>query len=378
MKKIVSTVAMLGLAFLPSFALASTFKSGDQPSIGATETIIDDLYIVGGNVSVAGNILGDLIAGGGTVLVSGDIQSDLIAGGGTITVLSKIGDDLRLAGGSITIQGGVQDDVLIAGGQVRLGGPSVGGDVSIAAGVVTIETQISGDVRVGGGEVYINSPILGKVIVEGGELTLGPKADLRNDLTYRTEKEAVMEEGSRVQGKITYEPRKYDGAKGAAKAGLFALVSIWIVGKFLALFFSALLLGLYFRRYSSELVRISTENPLRELGRGFIVAVVLPIASVALCATLIGIPLGLIGFVIYGVILIFAWMVTPIILGSVVKRYIFKRGLDVSWKSILLGTVLYSILGIVPFVGWLITCGFFLLALGAGAKIKMDTLGQWR
>lgn len=360
---------------IPTAIWGAELRMGEQPSVAQNERIQDDVYMTGGAVRSAGTVQGDLFAAGGSVLINGAVTGDVIAAGGSITILGTIGDDLRVGGGNIVINAPIAGDALIGGGQVQLSGDGVGGDVLIGGGVVRIDAPIKGDVRIGGGDVVINAPVSGSVRFEGDKLTLGSAAVIAGDLIYRSSREVQLETGATVRGKTTYEPRENvrDGVKSTT------ILSLGLFGKFLAILMGALLIGLIFRRYAHELIKNATTRPLMEIGRGFITIVVLPIASVIVCITLIGIPIGILGIIAFIALLIFSCLTVPIILGSVVYKWIAKTPhYETSWKTILIGAVLYSILGLIPFIGWIVNGALILLALGATVGIKATALRGWR
>src|SRR3989344_2936150 len=356
--------AVLGVVtILPALALGADVRVGEQPSVGAGERITDDVYIVGGSVLSSGVIFGDLIAGGGNIVVSGSVGGDLIALGGSVTVTSNIPDDVRIGGGNIVVQGTVGGDLLVGGGQVSITSPRVGGDVIVGGGIIRIDGAVGGDVVAGGGEIYVNGAISGNVKVRADKLTLGKNAVITGNLTYTAQKEMTQEEGAVVRGKVTYEPRA-DTAKSGAR-----VLAVLGLGKLAALLACALVVGLIFRRYAREIVTHVTRSPLSELGRGLIIVIVLPVLSVLLLITVVGIPLGIMGIVSFVAAMLFSWILAPILLGSIVYRFIAKRDLyEVSWTTILLGVVLYSLLGLIPVLGWIVQVGLMFAALGAAIE----------
>lgn len=367
----------LGLVCVPLISSAAEFRTGDQPSFPLGETITDDLYMAGGNVTSDGTVRGDLVATGGTLIINGPVTADLMVAGGNITILGNVGDDVRAAGGNILIQGAVVGDVLVGGGQVNVGGPRIGGDVTIGGGMVRMDAPVGGDVKIAGGQVRINSVITGNVEIHAEEVTLGPKAVINGNFIYSATKPVTMEEGAIVRGETTYTEQP--DVRSAAKAGLLALASFLFLSKFLMILVGAFALWLMFRRFSNELVTVAAAKPWALMGRGLIFLIVTPIVSVALLFTVVGIPLGAIGLLAFAAAMIAVCLASPIVLGSIVHKWIFKPAqYEISWKTILLGVVLYFLIGLIPFIGGLALFALMLLVIGAAIKIKMDALKEWR
>jgi hypothetical protein len=134
-----------------------------------------------------------------------------------------------------------------------------------------------------------------------------------------------------------------------------------------------------FRRYCSELAHLAATEALSGIGRGLVFFIITPVISVALLFTVVGIPLGSIGLLAYATAIIFVYLASPIVIGSVVHRWIFKpSAYVVSWKTILLGVIVYFLLDFIPFIGNFLQFGIMLLVLGAALKIKWDVAKEWR
>lgn len=362
------------LALVPLFAAAATFRTGDAVTMRAGE-ILEDVYAAAGTVSSGGSINGDLYAGGGTILVTGPVSADAVLGGGTITVTSAIGDDLRVGGGTIVVQGAVGGDVVAGGGQIHLAGSRIGGDVLAGGGIVRIDVPVGQDVRIGGGEVYINAPVAGNVDIEAEKITIGSEAIISGNLTYKSPNEAIIESGAQVRGETTYTPSSH---RSGASVALGAFVSVALFIKLLMMATGALFFGLLFNRYSTSLVRHAFAKPLPELGRGLVAFIVLPVVSVLLLITLVGLPLGLLGLVSFTALTIFSCLMAPVLLGSFIYQWFKKGEYVVTWKSILVGVLAYCVIGFVPIVGWLVQAALFLLVLGTNIALKWRLLKEWR
>lgn len=373
-------IILLAVALIiPAFVLAAEFRTGEQPSLSSDETVSDDLYMAGGNVSASGTVGGDLLATGGNVIVNGRTTGDVAAAGGSVSIIGNVEDDVRAAGGTILVQGRVGNDVVIGGGQVTIGGPGIGGDVFVGSGTLRLDAPVTGSVKVGGGEVYINAAVGGDLEVMADKVTLGPKASIAGNFTYTAPKEATLEEGASVRGETTYTESKRVGDIGLSAAGIAAIASLWFLGRFLMTFIAAFAVAFLLRRYSEDLVKTAAGQPLLEIGRGLVFFIVTPIVSVGLLFTIIGIPLGLLGILAFAAGTVFVSITAPIVLGSIVHKWIFKPAeYQVSWKTVFLGVALYFVLKIIPFIGWIGILTVILLTAGAMINLKWRAVQEWR
>lgn len=371
-------VLALLISVAPFFAQAAVVRASEQTSIAGGETISSDAYVVGGSVSTSGLIQGDLVVAGGSLIISGDVRGDLLFGGGNIMITAPVSDDVRGGGGNVTIQSRIGGDLVVGGGQVQIGGQGVGGDIIAGAGSMRIDAPVAGSLRIGGGDVYINASIGGNADITADRVTLGPNARIGGNLTYTSGKEATIEDGAVVVGETTYNKRE-GISKEEASVGIAALISMWIITKFMMLLSATLMLYVIFRRYTEEVVRLAYTQPLLEIGRGIVLLIVLPVASVILLVTVIGIPLGIMGLLMVPITFLFGWIIAPIVLGSLIWRLVQRdTEYHVTWASIVVGVVAHQLLALIPIVGWIAQFAFLLLGLGAALSIKWRAAREWR
>lgn len=372
-----SAALFMALALVPVVSFAAMVRAGKQATVGSNETINDDLYIAGGSVSSSGEIRGDLTVMGGNVLVTGPVEHYVNAAGGSVTLLGNVGAGIRVASGNVTIQSDVGGDVMVVGGTTEIAGGSIGRDVVALGGSLRIDAPVAGNVRFKGGEIYINAPVSGTVDVDADKVTLGPAAVISGTFTYKASQEVMMEEGAQVQGAVNYTPRVE--RRGGMKDGFLKFFALIAVAKLLMILAGALFFGLFFRPFMKDLITEAFAEPFAELGRGLVILIVLPVLSVLLLLTVVGIPLGVFSLLAFVLLSIFSALIAPIFLGSILYRWVTKRtSYDVSWKTILLGVIVYFLIGFVPLVGWAAQCGFWLLALGVAAKMKWSMIKKLR
>lgn len=340
-----------------------TIRSGEQFILPESETIRDDLYAAGGISSLDGNVEGDAFLVGGNVVVTGRVSNDLFAAGGMVDIEGEVGDDLRVGGGNIIVRNNIKGDVLIGGGTVHIRKDSViEGDLAVGGGQVTIDGTIKGKVLLGGGAITVNGTLDGDVdIVAEDSLTFGPAAKVAKKVNYRGNREATVSTGAALAQGIQFM-RLERPARQAAGYG--ALVFGWIF-KTIMLLIVALIAVSVFKRFSQAVVNATLLSPGLSLLYGFIFAVVTPIAIIALLITLIGAYLaGVLGLV-YALLLVLAKVYAGIFAGTWALSLLDKnKPAVVDWKAALLGVLGLSLIGLIPFIGWVFVWVATLMALG--------------
>jgi cytoskeletal protein CcmA (bactofilin family) len=356
------TAALL-VALIPTPAFAAAFRQDGNVVIGANEVINDDLYVFGGTVDVQGTVDGDVVAAGGTVTMNGVTTGDVIATGGTVNLTGEVRDSVRVAGGTVLIHGPVRADVLVGAGSVHLGPRArVGRDLVAAAGSVTIGGEVGRNVRAGSNELILSAPVHGNVWAEVETLRLTDNAVIDGSLRYRSEREAAIATGATVRGAV--ERQRLPTVR-TDRGPLDPIVS-W-----LRTLFGLLLLGLLFIMLFPGFSRRTTSTlrgaPWASLGLGFVLLLAVPIGSLVLFV--VGLVIGgwwlaLILLALYATTLLLGIVTTGLFLGGwVLDRVRWSRS-NLVW-ALLLGLLLLTVAGLVPWIGGLIVVLAALFGLGA-------------
>src|SRR5438270_12535995 len=72
------------LASIPVAALAADLRRGSDVTGGSGETVNEDLYAVGGTITVNGNVNGNVIVAGRTVTIAGAVSGDVMVARGNM------------------------------------------------------------------------------------------------------------------------------------------------------------------------------------------------------------------------------------------------------------------------------------------------------
>ena len=375
---ILSTLLLVMLLFLsfPSNTEAADFRSGPEVNIRPEETVNDNLYATGGTINVNGAIEGDLVAAGGTINVRGTINGDVIAAGGSVVITGMVRDNVRASGGSVVISSTVAGDVVVAGGSVALEpGASVGRDMVVGAGSVQIDGNVGRDVLLGAGSVTINGTVGSNVKAELNDgLTLGPMARIEGDLVVTSPQEIGIAQGATVLGNTVYEEPTTSlfWVRVRETAGIQVVQDIvsrvqWFLGTALV---GLLLLWIVPRTLegTSETV---IRSPWGSLGLGVAVLILAPIVIViaAVIAIFIGgfagVPVAVVPTAVYLALLV----LTAPVIGFLIGRYLLGRlrgsRAFAAWQALLLGVLILALLGLVPFLNWVVTLLTLLFGFGA-------------
>jgi len=371
-------VAVVATFVIAAPVAAGDFRGDDTVTVGADETVDDDLYVGGGNVTIDGTVNGDATIAAGTVTVTGTVNGSLNVAGGTVEVFGDVTGAVRVTAGTVRIGGSVGRDVVLFGGTATIDtAAEVGGDLAGGTGTLTILGTIAGDVLAGSGTIELYGTVNGSVEVGVENLTLTPSAVVGGDVIYTSEREARILEGAQIGGST--ERRE-------PEAGPQSAIPDNPVVSYLGLLLGMLVLGFGLLAIRPRLVVGSADvlrrSPLAALGMGvasvigqFILVVLLVIIG-AVASALAGSLGG--AFFGAGVVVLLLWLLMLILSAVPVAMAIGRLVLpDASgYLAYLAGAAILCLVlvvtGFVPILGGLLY--LLVLIMGMGAFV----LYAWR
>lgn len=366
MKKVL-TMACLALICLaiPLTALAAEFRVPEEQngSVDVTKTeVVKNLYTAGNTVNISAETKGDLVVAGNNLNLSGKVEDGLFAVGSNINITGEVGKNARIAGSVVSITSSVAGDLLIGAGTLNISDQSkVGGDLMAGVGTATIDGIVNGRARIAGGDITINGVISGDLEVDGGQLILGDKAVVGGNLIYRSEKEATISSSAVVKGTTDYSKIQ---AKTYSKKYSRSILGVFGVFGFLMGIIFLLVLVYLLPRSSRELIETTLSTFWKNLGWGFLAFAIAPTVLIIVAVTVIGLKLAGALLLIYGAMLMVAFVYATIALGAQILKWITKDTYRFDWLTVLVGTAAAIVLGLIPVLGGLIIFAVALAVLG--------------
>jgi cytoskeletal protein CcmA (bactofilin family) len=299
-------------------------------------------------------------AGGSVTVAEDETVSGLTVASGTVVVRGTVDGDLDGIAGSVVIAptGTVTGDVTVAAGNLRIEG-TVAGSVDTGSGTVTLASggQVGGDFTVGAETVLIAGRVDGTATVGAESITLAQSGAVGGDLRYDPNGE-FRDEGGAVGGSVVTD--------GSIGIGGFTLPPIpWglFTGYFLLvnLFLGAIALALA-PETTDRIGDAVTDQPLVSVGVGVVSMLAIPALLILLAATVVGIPLMLIGFLLFALLL---WLSLVYGQFAAARWALGLANVDNRWLALVVGVLGFGAAGQLPLIGGLVTLSFVLLGLGA-------------
>jgi cytoskeletal protein CcmA (bactofilin family) len=357
-------LVVLVLALTPSPAAAADIRQGQDITIGPSETIEDDLYAVGTNISINGTIHGDLIAAGNNISVDGTVTGDVIAAGNSIAIRGQVGGSVRAAGNMIVLDGKVTNDLIFGGNEVTiLSNGRVGRDAVIGSANATISGQIGRDLQAGSTNLKIDGGVGGNVLATVDRLQLTDRATIGGNLKYTSKNEAQIANASSVKGS-TERQVPQDG-RAPLVTGPAALVVEWLKG-LIGLLILGILVVFFFPGFSRRAGEALVRSPWLTLAIGALVLIGLPILAIvffAVGALIGGWWIGFVVLALFVVVLALSIPVAAVGVGGALLR-MTRRPVPV-WLALFIGLIVLLLVALIPILGGLVIFCALLFGMGA-------------
>ncbi|MCZ4273486.1 hypothetical protein [Maritalea porphyrae] len=329
------------------------YIGAESPEI--TNTVANDVFATGYKPTVSATVNGDVHAAGFEVIVDGDVMGNTYA-----------------FGNMVRINGATAKDVTSSGSSVRIDG-EVGGNVRAAGADVTINAPVLGSVLIGAARFDLNANVKGDVSFSGDRISFGEGAKVDGALTIRSTRDdikvpASVASADRVTIEKITQPEMVSGMGDVAKQTTQGLLIAWVSAMLLLLILpivGIIWLALFPKR-SQIAYEVAIAKPFKSIFFGMLgVAMFIGLIPV-LGVTLIGIPLIPVAIVMMIVSVFLGYIAGAWFLAARVLEAFGFEGDTLAKRAIAMvaGIILAFILGLIPFIGWLI--GLLIGFIGLG------------
>jgi cytoskeletal protein CcmA (bactofilin family) len=353
---------------LPSIGHALEIRRDENlVSVPAGETVDDSLLAAARTITIDGNISGDLIAVGREVTVRGNVNGNLVTGAQRVTIEGTIGGSVIGAAEHLSFaRGRVGGDLYGFANDVAITrDATVSGNATAFANTIEVDGGVGVDMRGFAESMQISGNVGDDVVTRAGRVTLQPSARVTGDITAHVDSEDDVEivAGAVVGGNVDTQIVEREQRRNRYETVGYYVSQIVRVG---AMFLAGLLLFWLF----PVLRDVSLPNAVAVLRSGAIglaAAVTLPVAAVLLCITIVGIPLGLVTFVLGAIGL----YVSKIVMAQIIGRAVFRapHGPPHYAATLIMGLVMIIVAINLPFIGGI--TNFVLTLVGFGIIVSL-------
>ena len=345
---------------LPSFALERRHE--EFITVAANETVDDTLLAAGNTARVEGVINGDLLFFGQTLELRGTVKGDLVSFAKRTVVSGSVEGHIYNVSQSLDVNGQLGHSLYGWAQTMRIGDSAHVGDGIVAgAGDLSLEGEVKRSVTVFTSDGDVSGNIGRELTMAGGRLTLTNTAHLGGNLTARVHqlKDVHIADGATIGGKrdIQLELRQ----SAFTRPRFYFHQAVWFTAAMLVGWLGLFLFPNFFQATTQ-----AVGSGWLSLGLGVGVLAGVPLAMIVIGITLVGIPISLMLLMVYltGIYLAKVWV------GAFLGRILLKPAgaTKGDWVlGLLLGLLLLTIVGFIPYLGGLVRFGVVCLGLGAFA-----------
>lgn len=333
---------------------STVFLAGENPNSAADVKGI--LFEAGNTVTSAGFSEYAFVAGN-TVSFTGENSGDAFVGGNAVSFSGSCGRDLAIAGNSVDIRGSVGRDLLAGGRSVSISG-HVGGDVTLAAEEIRISdnAEIEGILRYNS-SAKISAPadlLAAAVVYEDNQGSqdiqsiLGtqdaPAAqdaqDAQNVQDTQDAQNSSEDYGANVPAVEAPKP-KSSPVLAKLKSTVFKLIGLLLIAYFF------LWLTPLWEKVDADYTGKPFGTFAKAFGIGLAVLAALPLASIILFVSGVGVRPALVLIFVVVAALIAAPVFLGFFLGVLLWRKALKKDRNY-WAELAIGLVCWAILAAVP------------------------------
>ena len=345
---------------LPSFALER--RHGEFVTVAANETVDDTLLAAATTVRVEGVVNGDLLAFSRTLEVRGSVKGDLVSFAKRTVVSGTVEGRIYNFSQSLDLDGELGHSLYGWMQSLRVDNRGhVGEGILVGAGDVSLEGEVKRSATMFAGNADVSGSIGRDLTMAGGSLTLTNTARVRGNLSARVRKleDVHIADGATIAGKRDIQMRVRESR--FTRPRFYFHQAVWLAAAMLVGWLGLMLFPGFFQACTQ-----AVGAGWRSLGLGVGVLAGVPVGIVAAAVILVGIPVALMLFALY----LAAIYLAKIWVGAFLGRALLKPATATKrdWLlGLLLGLLILTIVGFVPYLGGLVRLAVVCLGLGAFA-----------
>lgn len=344
MKQLLRSLPLFILSiFIFSFPVSAFYiQSGQDITLPKEKTFNETVIISGNTLTINSVINGDLICGGQNITINGAIKGDVLCAGQTLKINGPVDGNIRVAGQSLDFASSVSRNLFAAGQTLN----------------VLKTAIIKGDLFAAGQDLNLSSFIGRDVLIAGEKLTLDPAAKVTGNFDYYVNPDNTATiAATNVKGKIT---KHLIPQKPTPDVDFSNVKKVFSISAKIISVFSILIVGLFLLLVFKPVVDLK-KSPVMLFFLGFTAIFLTPILFVILLLTFVGIPLAFILLLVYLLGFFVAIPLSALAVGQLVHSNRFI--------SLLLGSIIFVLLTLLPLVGWFF--GFIFLCFGFGLYVRL-------
>ena len=329
-------------------------------TLPAGQEVKTDLRVLADRTQIDGDVDGDLIVGSQYLTVNGHVKGDILAFSQEIRINGPVDGNVRVWCQTVSLNSTVTKNVMVWSQVIELDTKAkVGGSLTVGTQVAQLNGEAGGDVLVGGEVVGINGTMARDVSIHAERLNIGPTAETKGQFKYEGRRPAEVSAGAKLASPIVFTVAKR-GPHYSEGAYYYHRLWLWFASFLLALVI-LFVAPTFFFDVTQACKRV---GPAMGFGALFLFAT--PIAAIIVCATIVGLSVGIPVLLLYAI----AVYAAKIFVGAWLGEKLIGAGVGIgpAIARVALGLLILRGVGMIPFLGGLV--GWFIVPIwGLGAMV---------
>ena len=319
---------------------------------------IKELFKTGDNIKIEEELDGTAFIAGEKVELNNKINGIGFIASNELNINFEQ-DYIFSAGTTINIKNNIEKDAFILGEKIFIDeNVKLGRDAYVFADTLTIDRNI----YVYGTTVNIEGNINGNIVVSALELNIDKDAKVLGTLKYNEDanikglREDITSKTYKIStNNLTFKEYITNFISSYIHITLLAIVLVFICEKL-------------FKKSLSITKELTTKKVATLCGKGLLVLIGVPIIAMMLLFSGAFVSVGVIGTILYGILIYISNIFTAYLLATILDKKIFKKNLN-GYLLMIIGLFIIYVLNMIPIVGGLIS--FISMLLGIGISTNM-------
>ena len=320
----------------------------------------DDLLIANDSVTVEEDKAGSAFMVGNDVTAKGTVDGISFIAGNNVNVENK-SDYLFSAGSTVKLDNASFKDGFLAGATVEISNSNIERDIYAAGTTVRLSSTIGRDAKIAGSTVVVTGTVNRDLTIAASTIEIKDGAEVKGTLYYSEDANITISPNAKINKKVATDITRFtifDSFKYRLFGNLFSFANMLVVG---------LLLLLLVPKIFEKVSGYGKESILSNLGIGLLGLIGIPVISILLLASIVGLSSSLILLAIYVILIYLSTLFASYYIGNMLLSKKIKN----RFLILLISLVVIYLLRLIPFVSILVS--ICTLGIGLGLLVRIIT-----
>lgn len=334
---------MLSITTVNAKSSNDLFQAGDKVTI---EDKLDGTAFIAGNEIKVNNTIDGIGFVAGNKLTFKANQEYVIGAGNEITIEKDIEKDLFLAANDIKVNGNVLRDTYLAANTITING-NLNRNSYIYASEVTLKGTFNGNVTVYAANINIEGAKITGTLKYNKDAVIDGLNDTIKTKTYNS-----------TTNKMTFKEYIYAIVSKYVHITMLAIVLVFACEKL-------------FKKSLKQTEDLTVKKTAILCGKGFLILIGVPMIALMLLMTGILSSVGVIGGIIYGILVYIANIFTAYTVAHKLDKKYFKKNMN-SYILMIVGLFIIYVLSYIPYIGGFVSLLSLLFGLGISGNMIIE------